>query len=275
MELEFTHRKDMVIPGQGTRRLNGCLVLLASSNINASVLSLILDQMFHSEPSGIFSTVLLFEVLDDVEKILKRPKSPPTKEEVIGAWGELYVMLYLLRSSTDHQTQLAILRGWEGEKREKIDFRFARARQAMEIKSTLAEERHHHMHGLEQVTVPDGFLEGSLASICMVEQPGQSCADLVASIKGVAIGTEDEILRFQEELQRRIRVRGKECGDERFFFEISEHGMRFFDFAAVPCPEATDRMVPLEWIAKLSDDNALLESELSARLRSITTAESV
>ena len=55
-------------PWTGTRRLNGCLILLASPEINASVLSLILDQMFYSEPSGTFSMDLLFEVLDDVEK---------------------------------------------------------------------------------------------------------------------------------------------------------------------------------------------------------------
>ena len=274
MDLEFTHRKDMVIPGQGTRRLNGCLILLASPEINASVLGLILNQMFYSEPSGTFSTDILFEVLDDVEKILKRPKNPPTKEEVIGAWGELYVMLYLLRSTSDHQTQLSIIKGWEGETREKIDFRFARARQVMEIKSTLSEERHHHMHGLEQVVVPDGYLEGSLASICMVEQPGQSCAELVACINDVARGTDEEILRFREEFQRKIMIRGKECTDKRFFFEISEHGMKFFDFSCVPHPEATDDMVPLEWIAKLSNEKALLESDLSSRLRSIMTVES-
>ena len=86
-------------PWAGTRRLNGCLILLASPEINASVLGLILNQMYYSEPSGTFSTDVLFEVLDDVEKILRRPKNPPTKEEVIGAWGELYVMLYLLRST--------------------------------------------------------------------------------------------------------------------------------------------------------------------------------
>lgn len=274
MEIEYNHRKDMVIPGQGTRRLNGCLILLASSEINASVLGLILDQMFYSEPGGTFSTDLLFEVLDDVEKILRRPKNPPTKEEVIGAWGELYVMLYLLNSTHDHQTQLSILKGWEGETREKIDFRFARARQAMEIKSTLTEERRHHMHGLEQVVVPDGYLQGSLASICMIEQPGQCCAELVTSIEDVARGTDEEIIRFKEELQRKIWVRGKECIDERFFFEIGERGMRLFDFSHVPRPEATDDMVPLEWIAMLRDENALPESELSSRLRFITKADS-
>ena len=95
----------------------------------------------------------------------------------------------------------------------------------------------------------------------MVEQPGQSCAELVACIE-VAKGTDEEILRFQEEFQRKIWIRGKECTDKRFFFEISEQGMKFFDFSCVPHPEATDDMVPLEWIAKLSNENALLESDL-------------
>ena len=131
-------------------------------------------------------------------------------------------MLYLLRSTSDHQTQLSILKGWEGETREKIDFRFARARQVMEIKSTLAEERHHHMHGLEQVVVPDDY-EGSLSSICMVEQPGQSCAELVACIEAML---KERMRKFfvSRKSSSEKSGWGKECTDKRFFFEINEQG---------------------------------------------------
>ena len=106
----------------------------------------------------------------------------------------------------------------------------------------------------------------------MVDKPGQSCAELVACIEV----TKERMRKFfvSRKSSSEKSGLGKECIDKRFFFEISEQGMKFFDFSCVPHPEATDDMVPLEWIAKLSNENALLESDLSSRLRSITTAES-
>ena len=272
LDIDFEKRKDLVVPKKGTQRLNDCLSLMADSEINASILALILDQLFVIQPDGNFQTTQLFKVLDDVEKILRRPKRPPTKEEVIGVWGELYFMLYLLRTCASHQMQIGILNSWEGEHREKIDFRFVSALHAVEVKSTLSELRDHHINGLEQVTVPLGFTDGTLASISLTEIPGFTCVDLLNEIETTAIGSSNEVEKFKQTLAKRILVRGPVCEDERYSFELSHSGMLFFNFDVVPAPAKSDNMVPLEWIAKLSDIPSMNNSKVSNFIRKITSS---
>lgn len=272
LDIGFDKKKEMVVPGKGVQKLKNCLTLMAESDINSSILALILDQLFVLQPDGNFQTVQLFKVLDDVEKILKRPKNPPTREEVIGVWGELYFMLYLLRTCANHHNQIAILNSWEGEHREKIDFRFVSALHAVEVKSTLSENRDHHINGLGQVTVPLGFKDGTLASISLTEIPGYTCSDLLSEIEATAMGTPSEIDEFKQTLAKRILVRGHVCEDERFSFDLSQSGMIFFNFDSVPSPSEADNMIPLEWIAKLGDVNPMKSSDVSGFIRKITSS---
>ena len=73
------------------------------------------------------------------------------------------------------------------EHREKIDFRFVSALHAVEVKSTVSENRDHHINGLGQVTVPLGFKDGTLASISLTEIPGYTCSDLLSEIEATAM----------------------------------------------------------------------------------------
>ena len=165
--------------------MNNCLILQADNEIKVPCTSLILDCLHDDEPSGQFTAFNLISVLDDVEELMRRPKKPPTIQEVAGAWGELYILRLLVNNSNNHSRQIEILNGWEGETREKLDFRLLFSRLVMEIKSTIKPEYFEFIipHGIEQVTIPPGFEDGYLGSLILHCGQGITTLELVNTIQ--------------------------------------------------------------------------------------------
>ena len=91
-------------------------------------------------------------------------------------------MRLLVNNSNNHNRQLEILKGWEGETREKLDFRFLFSRLVLEIKTTIKSERIHHLHGIEQVTIPPGFEEWIFSSLVLHCGQGITTLELVNTI---------------------------------------------------------------------------------------------
>ena len=185
IEIILKPTQQLTIPGRGTRVLNNCLILRADNEVKAPLLSLILDCLHEEEPSGQFSASNLTSVLDDVEELMRRPKKPPTLQEIAGAWGELFVLRLLVGNSNNHGRQLEILKGWEGETREKLDFRLLYTRLVIEIKSTITPDRIHHFNGIEQVSIPPGFEDGYLASLVLHCGQGITTLELVNTINSL------------------------------------------------------------------------------------------
>ena len=128
-------------------------------------------------------------ILEQVIELVRRPTPLPTKEEVVGAWGELFVLKLLLESASNEREWGGILSGWEaqGEARDIIDFRFHHLRggTAIEVKTSTS-GRIHHIRGMNQVTVPAGFHQGMLASVCIRFADGgagKTCAQLIEEIE--------------------------------------------------------------------------------------------
>ena len=269
LEIVVFPRKDLHVGGK-VKRLNNCLMLRADSEVEASALTLILERLFEVAPSGSFTTIDVISVLDEVEELLRKPAKMPTLEEVAGAWGELWMVLLLLESANDPLVQRSILSGWEGEIREKIDCRFSHCAVAMEVKTTMSDSRVHHFHGIEQVTTPAGFSKGILASLIVEYGEGWSCSDLLSRIRDAAAGNEDQKIEFAELLDRRIVVRGVECEDESFLFQMGVDAIAFFHFRDVPIPGQTLGVTPIEWISDLTDSTPLGNAEKEALLSDIT-----
>jgi|GEM_PF-1288985 len=270
IEIKLKPAQQITIPGRGSRVLNNCLILQADNEIKAPLLSLILDCLHDEEPSGQFTALNLISVLDDVEELMRRPKKPPTLQEVAGAWGELYVLRLLVNNSNNHNRQLEILKGWEGETREKLDFRLLFSRLVMEIKSTITSERIHHLHGIEQVTIPPGFEEGYLASLILHCDQGITTLELVNTIQNSLERTSEEKRRFQELLERRILLRGEACNDDRFSFELARDGIKFFKFEEVPKPGEADGVSSVEWLSDLTNSSAITSPETDELISRIT-----
>jgi len=257
IEIKLKPAQQITIPGRGSRVLNNCLILQADNEIKAPLLSLILDCLHDEEPSGQFTALNLVSVLDDVEELMRRPKKPLTLQEVAGAWGELFILSLLVNNSNNHSRQFEILKCWEGETREKLDFRFLFCRQVLEIKSTITSERIHHLHGIEQVTIPPGFENGHLVSLILHSDQGITTLELVNTIQNSLEGTSEEKRRFQELLERRILLRGEACNDDRFSFELAREGLEFFEFENVPTPGEVEGVSSIEWLSDLSSSSPL------------------
>lgn len=270
IEIKLKHTQHIAIPGRGSRVLNNCLILEADNDIKAPLLSLILDCLHDEEPSGQFTALNLISVLDDVEELMRKPKKPPTLQEVAGAWGELYVLRLLVNNSNNHNRQLEILKGWEGETREKLDFRFLFCGLVLEIKATITSERIHHLHGIEQVTIPPGFEKGYLSSLILHCDQGITALELVNTIQNSLKGTSEEKRRFHELLERRIILRGDACNDDRFSFELARDGLNFFRFEEVPTPGEADGVSSVEWLSDLTNSLGITSQETDELISEIT-----
>jgi len=270
LEITMHNKKEVTLPNRPPLILRNVLFLSADHEIKSPALSLILEGLHDQEPSGQFTASDMINVLDEVEELLRRPKALPTKEEVAGAWGELYILRLLLQNTSDADIQSKILSGWEGEIREKLDFRFLFAMQALEVKTTMSSERIHHLHGTEQVTTPSGFEHGTLASLCVETEQGYTCESLLDSIESIAIGTTEQKEKFAELLAQRILIRGAACLDNRFSFDLMVNGLRFFDFSQVPSPSEVEGVTPIEWLSDLSNATALSSSETDGLISRVT-----
>lgn len=257
IDIEIHAKKILHIPGKGRQTLNNCLILSSDPRISTAALTLILEGLYDKSPGGSFSSTDLITVLDEIEELLKRPKAPPSKEEVAGAWGELYILKMLIQSARSSEVQRKILLGWEGEIREKIDFRFAHTLLGLEVKTTMSERRIHHLHGVGQVTIPDGYTDGILASLLVDTSGGFTCIDQIGQIERAAKGTEPEQEKFMELLSHRSLIRGPACLDDRFRFQLRMNGLNFYDFVDVPKSPATEGVTPIEWLSDFSDSKPL------------------
>jgi hypothetical protein len=270
IEIEIHARKNLHIPGRGIQNLTNCLILMSDSHISSAALSLVLEGLHDHCPSGIFNATSLIQVLDEVEELLRKPKSPPSKEEVAGAWGELYVLKMLIQSTQDPETQRLILAGWEGEIRDKLDFRFSYTLLALEIKTTMSNNRIHHFHGIEQVSIPDGYRYGILASLCVEVDEGITCLQLITQILSLTKGSEANKERFTELFDRRRVIRGPSCEDDRFVFQLARNGLSFYEFSNVPTPGEKEGVTPIEWLSDLKDIEQIPAVEIDSLLRKVT-----
>jgi len=262
--------QNLSIPKGGNKTLYNCLILQADNEIKAPLLSLILDCLHDLEPTGEFTASNLISVLDDVEELMRKPKSPPTREEVAGVWGELYVLRLLLNNSITPVKQYEIVKGWEGETREKLDFRFLFAKQVLEIKSTTSKVRIHHLHGIEQVTIPPGFENGAMASLILETGQGSTNLMMVSSIVNCFKGSIQEKRKCSELLEKRMLLRGEACNDERFPFDLAPNGLHFFDFENVPTPGEAEGVTPIEWLSDLTNSEAFTSSDTDDLISMIT-----
>jgi hypothetical protein len=270
MEINLKNTQQIIIPGKGHSSLQNCLILRADNEIKTPLLSLILDFLHEQEPSGQFSASDLICILDDVEELIRKSNSPPSLEEVIGVWGELYVLRMFLNNTQNHLKQFQILKGWEGEIREKIDFRFIFCKQALEIKSTVSDKRIHHLHGLEQVTIPYGFDSGILVSLRLELGNGLTNLFLIDSIRKSFIGNDIEKQKCLELLEKRIILRGYACDDNNFSIALSPDGIKFFQFSTVPKPGQAEGVFSIEWESDLTKSLALNSFEIDELINKIT-----
>ncbi len=261
--------------GSGPRIVSRCLEVTLEPPYDTETIAAIMDRLHDKNPAGDFSTASLLGILDDVRTILESQPPGPSKEEAVGAWGELVILETLVRRAKDPASQSRLLRSWESrrEGRDILDFRFKEAEVVMEAKTTLG-RRIHHFQSYGQVTTPSGYREGYLSSVSLEEphsRGGRSCADLVRSIRESFLGGEDAKKTLNAQLDLKIETRGNECTDSRFTFDLAGDGLVLYPFAAVPRPSGVPLVSDVEWTADLTTTQPVARKDSEAILDTLSS----
>ena len=217
----------------------------------------VFNRMAEIEPSGKYTSDTMVGILEQVIELVRRPTPLPTKEEVVGAWGELFVLKLLLESASNEREWSGILSGWEaqGEARDIIDFRFHHLRggTAIEVKTSTS-GRIHHIRGMNQV-VPAGFHQGMLASVCIRFADGgagKTCAQLIEEIESLIAINSPRAPELLALFGGRVNRRGNSCNDGRFEFLLADD-VWWIAMEDVPKPRLSPSITQVEWVADVSD----------------------
>ena len=274
--IEFRPERMLVESGSPPRKLRNCIEVRLDPSCDSDLLASILGRMHEIEESGSFSGELLLEVIEEVVEIVRKPPRPPSKEEVIGAWGEIFLLRRFLEGTGSDGCKLKVLECWEsgGTGRDIIDFRFpyASGGTSIEVKTSTS-ERVHHINGLAQVMVPDGY-STLLGSIVITEtdgSTGKTALGLVADLRSMVSESSDSFDEFQNSLESKISIRGPACIDERYFFTAMEGCLRLIEVSSVPKPIAGSGVIEVEWLADVSGCSEIDEGDASSLLLSISS----
>lgn len=254
----YAYQPEKILDRDGKQIiLNRCLELYLDSSCDAELLTMLFDRMRDYQPDGKYTTNLMLQVLRLTMSLVKRNKKKPSKKEVIGAWGELWILLGLIQSSSNSNQIIRRINGWESEggDRDIIDFRIHDIGTgiAFEVKTSIS-ARKHHIHGMNQITLPESFSEGYIVSILAKETSpsmGLSCKQLVSQITNSFTGDDSEIQKQKIAFEQKLESRGSECRDERFSFACDNTSLRFVDISEVPKPGLTPEITDVEWVADL------------------------
>jgi len=277
LEFKSDPAMNQTIAGQ-TRRLTDCLNLRASNSLDPVMLSLVMEHLLKSSDKRNFTAEDLSETIDEVIKLTKRSSRPPTKEEIVGAWGEIYLLLQLVSECSDHDKQVKVIGGWEGVRRQIIDFTIPDLALAIEVKTCSDGVRAHHIRGYNQITIPTGCQTGLLASLSVVDNDeGLTCSSLVSSIRSSLLGSREERDKANSLLDQRLLIRGPECNDDVVFLWLEDDSepYRSFHFRDVPRPPMEDHVSEVEWVAELAQARELEEDEIQEALSPLREEEAL
>jgi len=229
---------------------------------------LIIPNLFSESLNSYFSDNLKNEytindikiALDEIEAITKNSKDK--LNEIIGAWGELY-LLKLLLNSTSKENYRYIINGWESpDGRSLIDIKLNKIKLCIEVKTTTLDARIHHISSIKQVS-SSNQLEGFLASICVTEGLGLSCFELTSKINNL-LDDENKII-----FNNRLKIRGEKlCRNKKYLFKLNgKKTPRFFEFDVVPKPSISEEILKIEWDMTLENIFSLDEPQFLKKIK--------
>ena len=220
------------------------IIILENENISEEYLINILFSILDFKNKRIISSNDFIDILKSVNSLSQTENQ--RINEIIGAWGELYFFLHILSGAVDLDKKNELINSWEGsEKRSKIDFRFITCKVGCEIKTSLREERIHHISGHQQCIVPQGLENLYFISIRLKEDDtGFSCQDLYSSIKKEL---NDNVLI--DNFNNKILIRGKNiCSDSSHKFSLVDPFLfKIYNSDALILPNVPLGITDMEW----------------------------
>lgn len=245
-----------------------CLLILADKKVNPEFLIRILVGVMEKMLSDKITSKDLIGVIKKVIETFDFISN--NRQEIIGAWGELYFIYTLIHSvKNDKSAQSKIIKSWESVLgRKKIDFRFQDSKTAIEIKTTTKDERIHHISGLDQIKIPSGFQEAYILSIRIIEDDviGKTCQELYQSIKNSLI-----IQEIQMEFEERVLIRGALiCKNKNLRFSNRDNLLyNFFPFNKIPKPNLPNGILGVSWDVDFDMISPIKKSKVDKALSKI------
>lgn len=234
------------------RTLKRCLIIESKENIDSKLFCSAISSLFEVQNNDyLFKIHEIEDALRKIEEITLREKQE--FNEVVGVWGEMYLINELIRITKCDKDKLEIIESWEGvETRTKIDFNIKSKKTKIEVKTTTESFRIHHFNGLGQVSKGLTW-KGYLASFCVnTDEGGLSCSDLVNSIK------DNFPIMYLPYFESKLKLRGVSCNNtkQKFVINLTKE-LEFFDFSQVPKPTIEDGVGKIEWDAVLENKQFL------------------
>ena len=161
------------------RVLNRCLIIESKINIDSKLFCNAITTLLDIKDKNKFYAINeIREALIKIEEITI--KETDEFNEVVGVWGELYLINELITKNNTEVVKQEIIESWEGlSTRSIIDFNFKSRLLKVEVKTTTESFRIHHFNTLDQVSTDINY-NGFLASFCILpEDNGFTCNDIL------------------------------------------------------------------------------------------------
>lgn len=254
--LRSSYRPEkLVTKGDGaSARIPRCLEVSLDPECDQATLARVLERLASDEPSGAYSSALLVKTIADVVEMVRPAAPEPSFEEVLGAWGELKVLTYLVTRAASTTTQHDLITSWESEGRSRdiIDFRFRGAGLALEVKTGVG-RRIHRFHGYGQLEKPAQMRHGLVASLLVAEADrGETCDQLVASLKSSLRGQPADREAAIAALEAVLTTRGPATRDARWGFALAADDVALLPMERIPRPRPEQGVSEVEWTADVS-----------------------
>ena len=207
----------------------------------------------------------LKKVLNEIHRITK--STSEQLNEVVGVWGELYIINEFLRKINNDNGRKHLIDSWESyEGRTVVDFNLSIIKTMFEVKTTTNESRVHRINSIKQILHSSGW-DGYLASICVLidDNRGKTCLDLINEIK-----QKINPILF-ETFIKRTKVRGESlCNDNHYkILENPNKLTSFFEFDDIPKPSFGNGVENVSWDTTLENINALSNQDTDLLLVSL------
>lgn len=241
------------------------LICFSLEDLDYYVLFDALEDYCRRKDSTLFFESDLRMFLNRLSDIVRKNRTEYS--EILGCWGELYFMLFLLDNG--YYGVEEILNSWESPSNRMLhDFTFRSQNKIFEVKTTSANSgRCHEFFSLDQLNLVDDF------TCCLISlkvrfdnEFGITCLNLVDKIKQYF--NNDTLLESKFEALAIVRGKLLVYNSNLRFYALENNSFKFILFENVPRPDITNYIVDVNWVSNCEDVATILESNLFSKAQS-------
>lgn len=241
--LQFSYHKEL-FDKEKKIQYDNCQIIIIEKSLEEEYIINILFSILDYESKNTIDSFDIMNILNGVNDNIQIENY--SFNEIIGVWGELSFLLHIIRSINEKDIIFELLKSWESDfSRNKIDFRFNKINIACEIKTTIKEQRIHHISGHKQCIPPEKIDTLYFVSIRIKDDDtGYSCFDLTNQIKENL--HEQNLINLFE---NKLIVRGsKYCLNQsnKFSF-LDKDQFKIYDSIHIELPIIPKGVYDMEW----------------------------